>query len=102
MADTRHYKHLERRLNSNYKQLFVKGVRIRAEVLFGQTVGEDARSPEEVARDYDLPVENVQEAIDYCLKNAAVLAEDHARETANLRTDEGKLPSVMPPQNLPI
>lgn len=101
MSATNQYKHLERRLSSNYKQLFVKGLRIRAEVLFGQTVGEDARSPEEVARDYDLPVEIVHEAMDYCLKNAAVLSEDHERELANLRADEMKIPSVIPPRNLP-
>jgi uncharacterized protein (DUF433 family) len=64
MATRVQYQHLEARPRSNYRQLWIKGRRIRAEVLYRSTVGPEPRSPEEVAQDYDVPVEAVQEAID--------------------------------------
>ena len=54
---------------SAYKQLFVKGTRIRAEVLYGMMVDgdpPDPTTPEEIAADMNLPVEAVREAIAYC------------------------------------
>jgi len=95
------YKHLERRPGSNYKQLFVKGRRIRAEVLYRQTVGEDARTLEEVAQDYDLSADVVRDAIDYCLHNQDVLRRDRERELANIRADELLHPPVLPPDYQP-
>jgi uncharacterized protein (DUF433 family) len=68
---------------SAYKQLFVKGTRIRAEVLYGLTVdGSEPMTPEEVAADYGLPLEAVQEAIAYCRSNPPAIAEDHVAEEA--------------------
>src|SRR5258707_1107103 len=83
METNGHYKHLERRVGSGYRQLFIKGKRIRAEILYGLTIpAEDGevRSPEEVAQDYDLPLEVVLEAIEYCKANPTVIEEDHQRE----------------------
>src|SRR5215468_9838321 len=91
------YQHLERRPGSTYQQLFVKGLRIRAQVLYSQTVGEDARTAEQVAQDYDLPLQAVQEAIDYCIRNPDVLREDYARETAKLEKLWEKYPPLVPP-----
>ena len=91
------YQHLERRPGSNYRQLFIKGRRIRAEVLYRETLGDEARTPEELAEDFDLPVEAVREAIEYCLKNPKVLDEDFEREEANLRADELVHPPIVPP-----
>lgn len=49
---------------SAYKQLFLKGTRIRAEVVYGWTVdGSEPATPEEVARDYGIPPDAVREAI---------------------------------------
>ena len=50
------YEFLESRPRSNYKQLWVKGRHIRAEVLYRYTVGPEPESPEQVAKEYDLPV----------------------------------------------
>lgn len=97
MNQTNHYQHLERRPGSNYKQLFVKGRRIRAEVLYRQTIGEDPRTPEEVAEDYDLPVEVIREVVDYCLHNEDVLREDREREQANIRAYEREHSPIVPP-----
>ena len=39
------YQHLESRPGSNYRQFFVKGRRIRAEVVYRCTVGPEGRPP---------------------------------------------------------
>jgi uncharacterized protein (DUF433 family) len=71
---------------SNYKQLFVKGTRIRAEILYGWTVdGESPMTPQEVAESYDLPLEAVQEAIAYCQSNPPEIDQDHAEEERRLK-----------------
>jgi hypothetical protein len=57
------YKYLKPKPGSNYCQLFVNG-RIRAEVLYRETVGSEPLTPDDVAREYGLPVEAVVEAID--------------------------------------
>jgi uncharacterized protein (DUF433 family) len=75
------WKHLEPNPKSKYKQLFVKGTRIRAEVLYGWTVdGSEPLTPERVAESYALPLEAVQEAIAYCESHREVIEEDHRRE----------------------
>jgi len=76
------YQFIGPRLGSNYRQWFVKDRKIRAEVLYGQLLGPDARTPEELASDYNLPPEAVWEAIDYCLHNEDVLQQDFDEEKA--------------------
>jgi uncharacterized protein (DUF433 family) len=78
------YQYLEPRPGGNYKQWYIKGRRIRAEVLYRETIGEDARTPEEVAHDFSLPLEAVREAIDYCLKHPDVIKEDSDSEWETL------------------
>jgi uncharacterized protein (DUF433 family) len=68
---------------SFYKQLFLKGTRIRAEVIYGMTVdGSEPMTPEEVAADMNLPLEAVREAIAYCETCPEDIARDHAAERA--------------------
>ncbi len=75
------YKHLEPRPKSLYRQLFIKGTRIRAEIIYGAHVrAEDPMSAEEIAADFGLPLEAVQEAISYGRSNPPEIAADHARE----------------------
>lgn len=50
---------------SAYKQLFIKGTRIRAEVVYRLSVGREPMTTEEIAADYGLPLEAVKEAIAY-------------------------------------
>jgi hypothetical protein len=47
-------------------------------------MGEEARTPTELAADYDLPVEAVLEAIAYCQSNPPEIHQDWAREEANV------------------
>jgi hypothetical protein len=70
------YKYLDHWLGSNYRQLFYKERKIRAETLYRATVGPEPRTPEEVADDYDVPVEAVREAIHYCTHNEDLLRQE--------------------------
>jgi hypothetical protein len=84
MTITASYKYLQPKKNSNYRQLFVLG-RIRAEILYRETIGREPLTAEEVAREYNLPVEAVQEAIDYCIRHQDLLDEERAREEGWIR-----------------
>jgi uncharacterized protein (DUF433 family) len=101
MNDTHTYEHLEARPGSNYRQLFVKGKRIRAEVLYRQTIGLEPRTPEEVARDYDLPLDVVREAVDYCLHNPDTLQQDRDREWTSILAYQRDHPPLLPPDYRP-
>jgi uncharacterized protein (DUF433 family) len=85
MATQVQYQHLEPRPCSHYRQLWVKGRHMRAEVLYRCTVGAEPCTPEEVAQDYDLPVEVVQEAIDYAVRNQELLDAERAREASRMQ-----------------
>lgn len=78
------YKHLQPKRGSRYQQLAVNG-RIRAEILYRETVGCEPLTPEQVAREYDLPVEAVFEAIHYCEHNRELLDAERAREQATIK-----------------
>ena len=79
------YEFLESRPRSNYKQLWVKGRHIRAEVLYRYTVGPEPESPEQVANEYDLPPGAVMEAIDYCTRNQDLLDAERSQEAADIQ-----------------
>jgi hypothetical protein len=84
MADQAEYKYLKSKPGSNYRQLFVNG-RIRAEILYRETVGREPLTPQEVAKEYSLPVEAIMEAIDYCARNQDLLDSERAREEERIR-----------------
>ena len=79
------YEFLESRPRSNYKQLWVKGRHMRAEVLYRYTVGPEPESPEQVAKEYDLPLAAVLEAIDYCARNLDQLDAERSREADSIQ-----------------
>ncbi len=85
MVEQIEYKYLKPKPGSNYRQLFVG--RIRAEILYRETVGLEPLTPEEVAREYGLPVEAVLEAIDYCRRDDVkqLLDAERAREEARIK-----------------
>ncbi len=85
MAIHVHYQHLEHRPGSHYQQLWVKGRHLRAEILYRFTIGPEPQMPDEVAQDYDLPVEVVQEAIDYAKQNQDLLDAERAREATRMQ-----------------
>lgn len=75
------WKHLAPNPKSAYKQLFVRGTRIRARDLFGWLMSADEpTTAEEIAAGYGLPLEAVREAIEYCQGNPPEIKEDFERE----------------------
>ncbi len=100
------WKHLVRKPRSVYKQLFVKDCWIAARTLYGQTIGEESRTPAEVAADYSLPLEVVLEAIAYCETMPVELSEDWEREEESIhlnsiesRNGRHKSPLLLTPQD---
>jgi uncharacterized protein (DUF433 family) len=75
------WKHLAPNPKSAYKQLFLKGRRIRARDLYGMYLSaEEPMTPAEIAADYDVPCEAVEEAIAYCQTDPPEIREDFERE----------------------
>ena len=79
------YRHLEAHPGSNYRQLFLKGRRIRVDLVYQDTHGPDAYTPETWAENYQVPLEAVLEALDYVEQNQPVIQADRDREAARLR-----------------
>ncbi len=80
------WKHLAPDPSSSYRQMFVKGRRIRATSLYDLTRDPDEpMTPEEVARQYDVPLEAVLEAIAYCRAEPPEIEEDFRKEEAAMK-----------------
>jgi hypothetical protein len=58
MVEQTQYKHLMPKRGYSYRQLYVAG-RIRAEVIYRETVCLEPLTPEQVASEYNIPVEAV-------------------------------------------
>ena len=84
MAESIEYKYLKPKPGSNYRQLFISG-RIRAEILYRKTVGREPLTPAEVAQEYGLPIDAVEEAIDYRRRNPELLDAERAREVERIK-----------------
>ena len=82
MSETpRQWKYLGRRPGSSYKQLCIEGKRIWAWTLYCEFMNEkEPRTPEQLARDFQMPLEAVQEAIEYCQSDPLELREDHRKD----------------------
>ena len=85
MADQTPYKFLEPRPGSHYRQLFVRGWNLLAEVVYRATLDPEPRTPDEVAQDYGIPREAVDEAMDYCLHHAALLQDEREAVLTDIR-----------------
>lgn len=86
MLPATEYKYLERDPKSSYRQLSIKGRRIRARTLYGLYMSaEEPRTVEQIAADYHLPIEAVQEAVAYCQSKPPEIEEDWRRQEAMIR-----------------
>ena len=101
MCEECQYKYLGPWRGSNYRQFFYKDRKIRAETLYRQTVGVDPRTPEEVARDFEVPVEAVLEAIHYCTHNEELLRKEREEDLADIRARGLDKPPYVPPDYRP-
>lgn len=83
MATTTQWKYLERDPLSSYRQLSIKGRRIRARTLAGRYFSaEDPMTIEEIAADWKVPIEAVREAIAYVEANPPEIDQDFRYEEA--------------------
>jgi uncharacterized protein (DUF433 family) len=86
MSTTVQYRYLAPDPKSSYRQLFIKGTRIRARTLYGMLVSAaEPRSIADIALDYQLPVPAVEEAIAYCRSNPREIQDDLKQEEALMR-----------------
>jgi uncharacterized protein (DUF433 family) len=83
-AITVQYRYLEPRPGSNYRQLFLKGRRIRAAVVHEAIHGPDPYTPEEFAQSYGVPLEAVREALEYVSRNLPLIEAERDREAADV------------------
>lgn len=82
-TNSNQYQYLARKPGSNYKHPFVKDRWVSARTLYGMYAREEEpMTPEEIAADYNLPLDAVLESIAYCESNPPELAQDYAREEA--------------------
>ena len=78
------WKHLAPNPKSAYRQLFIKGRRIRAWVIYCDHVAQDMTA-EQIAEDRGLPVEVVRECIAYGATNPREVRGDLIREEEHMR-----------------
>src|SRR5438874_6508945 len=75
------WQHLAPNSKSCYRQLFIKGTRIRARIVYGMfRSADEPMTPDEIAAEFNLPLEAVKEAIAYCQSNPPEIAQDFERE----------------------
>jgi uncharacterized protein (DUF433 family) len=78
---TKTWVYLERDPKSAYKQLSIKGRRIKARTLYGWYMSEEEPlTIEQIAAEYELPVDAVKEAIAYCQSDPPEIRKDFERE----------------------
>ena len=82
MATTQtQWQYLERDPKSSYHQLSIKGRRVKARTLYGAFMNaEEPRTIEQIAQDWDLPIEAVKEAIAYCESDPPEIRQDFQHE----------------------
>ncbi len=103
MSDCNRWKYLERDRFSSYRQLSVKGRRIRARTLYSAYVNPDEpRTPEQIAADFDVPVEAVREAIAYCESDPPEIRQDWEDEEALYRASGMDKPEYYTSRGWPV
>src|SRR2546423_11023908 len=91
-ARSQEWKYLEPRPQSAYRTYYIKGHRIRADVIW-RGMNTEGWSPEEAATQWSLPVEVIRETVRYCELNRQVIEADADREEENINRAiaEGKI-----------
>jgi uncharacterized protein (DUF433 family) len=98
-SNGRQWKWLYHYPKSSYKQLSIRGTKIHARTIYGQAVGEGARTPEELAEDYGVPLDAVREAIEYCESDPPEIREDFEMEERSIRdAEERNVPGFRGPK----
>lgn len=77
------WKYLEKRSHPWRKQLYLKGRRLKAFDLWANMIANDM-TPEEVADNWDVPLEAVRESIQYCETHQDLLKQEAETERRHL------------------
>jgi uncharacterized protein (DUF433 family) len=77
------YTYLVQRPHKWKRQLYVKGRRLPATVVYSDYLLEQ-RTPQQLAKDWELPVEAIQECINYCQENQELLQMESDEESRQL------------------
>ena len=85
MATEATYKHLERRPDRRSEELFVRGAGIRASTIWHDRYV-SRLSPSEIAKNRDIPIEAVYEAVAFCQENWEKLG--HEKDMERQRLEE--------------
>ncbi|WP_017327042.1 hypothetical protein [Synechococcus sp. PCC 7336] len=79
------YRYLEARPGGWRKQLYIKGRKLLASIVWGDTIA-NKLSLAEAANNWDLPIEAIQEAIAYCESHRSLLELEAESERRLLET----------------
>ncbi len=83
MATSTRWQYLDRDPNSSYRQLSIKGRRIKARTLAGAFLrADEPMTIDEIAMNWDVPIEAVREAIAYVGSKPPELEQDYRFEEA--------------------
>jgi uncharacterized protein (DUF433 family) len=75
------WKYLERRPGSSYRQLCIKGKRLWAWTVYCAVVNDkEPRTPKQLAEDFDVPLEAIHEAVEYCQSDPPEIREDQRKD----------------------
>lgn len=84
---TTQWQYLESRPNSWKKQLYIKGRKLTARTVWSDMIA-NQWSPQQTAWNWDLPLEAVSEAIEYCQTHQELLAHEAQEERRYLEEQE--------------
>lgn len=73
------WQYLEKRPHSWRQQLYIKGTRIKASVIYSDMIANQETS-QETAENWDLPLAIIEEVIEYCKTYQALLDSEAAKE----------------------
>ncbi|MGK7878350.1 MAG: hypothetical protein AB4426_35120 [Xenococcaceae cyanobacterium] len=73
------WQYLEKRPHPWRKQLYLKGKRVKASVIYSDMIVND-ETPEEAADNWDLPLAAISEVIQYCESHQELLKQEAAEE----------------------
>ena len=78
------WQYLEQRPHPWRQQLYIKGKRIKASVIYSDMVANE-ETPQEAAENWDLPLAAIQEVIEYCQTHQELLNAEAAEERRIVR-----------------
>src|SRR5690242_16722646 len=88
------WSYLEARPHAWKRELFIKGTRIRAGVVYSSMIA-NHRTRDETARAWNLPTEAIEEIVSYCQANWPLIAAEIEREREHMEKEgTAREPSV--------